>query len=139
MKFAQYLSFLLIASTLTFATYGCQTTAPATRGYLLAADGENVTTLVVSERLTTQQVRDAVVHSLIARSWSVQQESPNKIQASLNHRRIEALLNIEISDGEIKIVSNSTDDRGVPYVPARWINFLTRDINTRLARELATQ
>lgn len=139
MKYPQHRPLAFIFLALTVALSSCQTAAPPSVGYQMAADGNNITTMVVSKELTTEQVRDAVTHSLLARSWTVQQQSPNEIQASLNHRRVEAHLDIEISDGEIRIVSDSKDDRGVAIVPVRWINFLTQDIRARLTQELTAQ
>ncbi|MFP4166559.1 MAG: hypothetical protein ACLFUF_05255 [Opitutales bacterium] len=112
-----------------FFMVGCQTH----ENYERAERGDTTTTISVPDAVPADDARAVVVKSLVRRGWEVEDPSSEIINAKLYHRDIEAELEIEVNSDEIVMESDSQDVEGVPLVPVRWMNYLEKDINERLA------
>ncbi len=114
-------------------------------GGLYAADGEVskygplVGTVAVPEGLSSSQVKDVIITSLIAREWTVKEKTSDYVIGYLNHRGNEATLTLVYDSKQILmycdgwLVEKSTGRRIKPELPKGWIANLKKDLPKRLA------
>lgn len=114
----------------------CQT-AVTGEGYRRAEAGENTTTISLPGGVSREAARRAVLYGLARHGWTIEEGAGGALGGKLDYGGIRAELEFELSAEEIRIVSRSRDEDGVPYVPVRWINSLAEDIRERLTGSVA--
>jgi hypothetical protein len=132
------ISTILIAAMLALTPLaflsGCETGATA-QGKDLAARGENVFTVDVLPGLGADIVKNAVLTALAQRQWTVTSVSDGRIAAELDateKRGIHGIITITYNDKAVTITDASTDDKGNPFVPVRWMKYLQQSISSAM-------
>jgi hypothetical protein len=102
------------------------------------APGTLVQTITLPEKLSPAKVREAIVRSAMGRKWTIVKADDTRVQLRLADDGIEANLVALIEPAAIKIFSDSyrinrEGERRGSLVPERWLKYLTRDIEKRLA------
>lgn len=106
--------------------------------------GTSVGYVEVPSIVTTDEARDVVAYSLVARSWAVKGKSDERVVGYLNHRGHEATITFVLKSGRIEIFCDgyavsASGQRKKPEMPEGWINNLKKDVNKRLQLKAATK
>jgi hypothetical protein len=100
--------------------------------------GKWVKTIRAPEELTPAEVREVIVRCALGRKWSIARADDTRVAVRLVDDGIEANLTLLIERAAIRIFSDSyrinrEGERRSALVPERWLKYLTRDIERRLA------
>lgn len=109
----------------SFAQVGCETTATK-QGRELASQEVSRFTVDIPEGVSPQVVQNSIRLGLTQREWVVTEQG-NAFRAELNHRNINGVLDIRVEGNQIVIEDHSTNSKGEPFVPIRWIKNLQKD------------
>lgn len=106
--------------------------------------GVPVGTITVPEGFKASEVKAVLVTSLVAREWSVKEQTGDRVVGYLNHRGNEATITLVYDAKQIVMhcVGWKTDRNGQrvkPEMPDGWIKNLQKDIPKRLVRAGATK
>ena len=95
----------------------------------------NQTPLTVSipSQLTSKQIEEAMVRTLVGREWHVESQSPQEVVGTLNHSSYQARATLKVENGVIKILNESTY-KGKPAVPEGWLENLQLDLKKHLGQ-----
>jgi len=95
----------------------------------------NQTPLTVSipSNLSSEQVKAAMVRTLIGREWQVEQQSSQEVVGTLSHRSYQAKAILKVDNGVIKILSESQHN-SKPAVPEAWLENLQKDLQKHLSQ-----
>lgn len=113
----------------------------AALGFARAADkpvGEFAYSLPVpAGNLALKDVHDVVLKASIGRSWTVKDDSEDRVVVYLNHRKNEATVTYLISPEKIDVYCEgyATNGKGVrkgPEQPTGWLKYLKQDITKGL-------
>lgn len=99
--------------------------------------GTSVATINVSPKLDENDVQQAIMQSLIARKWLIQDKSDGEIVAHYERGRNVATLTIRYDDEMIEIFAVGSARGG--GLPMRWILNLKKDIEVYLGRAILTK
>lgn len=106
---------------------GCSTGATKT-GHDMAANGDNKFLVDVNPGLSLDQVKSAILASLVEREWTIISDNDGVISAELdraNERSVHGKIAITYSNSSIMILDSSVDAKGNPFVPVRWLKYLS--------------
>jgi len=90
-------------------------------------------TVSVPSQLTSKQIEEAMVRTLVGREWHVESQSPQEVVGTLNHSSYQARATLKVENGVIKILNESTY-KGKPAVPEGWLENLQLDLKKHLGQ-----
>ena len=86
----------------------------------------------VPSGLSHKEVKATIVETLLARSWTIQDKSDDKIVGQYIQRENEATLTLKYDTKQIEVFCSGHSRRGGP--PTRWIDYIKKDLNVYLNR-----
>jgi hypothetical protein len=90
-------------------------------------------TVSIPSQLSSQQIEEAMVRTLVGREWHVERQSPQEVVGTLNRRSYQAKVVLKVDNSVIKILSESSY-KSKPAVPEGWLENLQLDLKKHLGQ-----
>ncbi len=102
-----------------------------------AEAGKSFGSVPVPAGLSLPDVKEAIVVSLVQRSWTVAEKTDTKIVGTLKHRGIDATITLTYNASSVEIYCEGwkIDKAGVrtkPDIPDGWAENIKKDVNKRM-------